>query len=116
MYYDEKLIDGIWHWRGTPDGEWRPMTPEMLNRRMVEMRDEHAESCAALARKDALLKQALGPIRYAARVAPRAFYAMMEPEEVEAAKESAQKLDALAARIEAELEGINILDAPRSIK
>lgn len=22
MYYEEKFIDGIWYWRGTPDGEW----------------------------------------------------------------------------------------------
>lgn len=22
MYYEEKIIDGILYWRGTPDGEW----------------------------------------------------------------------------------------------
>lgn len=60
---------------------------------------------AALARKDALLKEALGPVKYAARVMPRAFYAMMEPEEVEQAKARGKELDALAARIEAELGG-----------
>ena len=43
MYYDEKPIDGIWHWRGTPDGEWRPMTPEMLlNRRIAALEAENA--------------------------------------------------------------------------
>lgn len=22
MHYEEKLIDGVWYWRSTPDGEW----------------------------------------------------------------------------------------------
>jgi len=22
MYYEEKLIDGVWYWRSTPDDEW----------------------------------------------------------------------------------------------
>lgn len=29
MYYEEKLIDGVLHWRGTPDGEWQTMSQEM---------------------------------------------------------------------------------------
>ncbi len=30
MYYEESIIDGVLHWRGTPDGEWRSFTPEQL--------------------------------------------------------------------------------------
>ena len=27
MFYEEKLIDGIWFWRGTPTGTWISFTP-----------------------------------------------------------------------------------------
>ena len=33
MYYEEKLIDGILHWRGTPDGEWQIVPAEKLGER-----------------------------------------------------------------------------------
>jgi hypothetical protein len=23
MYYDEKIINGIYYWRNTPDGKWK---------------------------------------------------------------------------------------------
>lgn len=38
MYYEEKLIDGVLHWRGTPDGEWQPMSPEKLTALVQELR------------------------------------------------------------------------------
>lgn len=41
MYYDEKMIDGILHWRGTPNGEWRPLTVEMLTRKLTESRAQY---------------------------------------------------------------------------
>lgn len=36
MYYEEKLIDGVLHCRGTPDGEWTPFTLAMYERRRVQ--------------------------------------------------------------------------------
>ncbi len=33
MYYEEKIIDGIMHWRGTPDGEFKPYTLKELSQR-----------------------------------------------------------------------------------
>lgn len=38
MYYEEKLIDGVLHWRCTPDGEWRPMSPEKLTELVIGLR------------------------------------------------------------------------------
>lgn len=35
---EEKLIDGVLHWRGTPDGEWQPMSREKLSSLVVELR------------------------------------------------------------------------------
>ena len=30
MYYEEKFIDGVLYWRGTPDGEWQQYTAKQL--------------------------------------------------------------------------------------
>jgi hypothetical protein len=30
MFYEEKVIDGILHWRGTPKGDWIEFTKEGL--------------------------------------------------------------------------------------
>ena len=30
MYHEEKVINGVLCWRGTPDGEWQKYTPEAL--------------------------------------------------------------------------------------
>lgn len=73
MYYEEKLIDGILHWRGTPDGEWQIVPPaEKLAERaadanlafgapLAELRaqagaermteQQQREACAELARR-----------------------------------------------------------------
>jgi hypothetical protein len=38
MYYEEKMIDGVLMYRGTSDGEWKPVTMEMMTRRLTELR------------------------------------------------------------------------------
>ena len=30
MFHQEKVIDGVLHWRGTPDGEFKRYTDEQL--------------------------------------------------------------------------------------
>ena len=30
MYFEEKVINGVLHARNTPDGEWIPLSPELL--------------------------------------------------------------------------------------
>lgn len=40
MYYEEKLIDGVLHWRGTPDGEWQLMSQERLTALVLELRQQ----------------------------------------------------------------------------
>lgn len=40
MYYEEKLICGILHWRGSPDGEWLPMSQERLTALVLELRQQ----------------------------------------------------------------------------
>jgi len=37
MYYDEQVIEGILHWRSTPDGKWRKFTLRQLTERLVWM-------------------------------------------------------------------------------
>ena len=49
MYYEEKLIDGILHWRGMPDGGWRPIPLEKLGERVVTAEAFRAAVAAALA-------------------------------------------------------------------
>lgn len=51
MYYEERLIDGILHWRGTPDGEWQIIPAEKLGERVIAaeaFRATVAEALAAL--------------------------------------------------------------------
>lgn len=38
MFYEEKIIDGVLHWRVTPDGEWIQFTVQELTRLLVEAR------------------------------------------------------------------------------
>jgi hypothetical protein len=39
MYYEEKVIDGILCWRGTPTGGWLPKTRRELTAALVELRE-----------------------------------------------------------------------------
>lgn len=38
MYRDEKVIDGVLHWRGTPRGEWRPYSAARLTEILLRER------------------------------------------------------------------------------
>lgn len=40
MYYEERVIDGILHCRGTPDGKWEPMSPYALTQKIERMEIE----------------------------------------------------------------------------
>jgi hypothetical protein len=37
MYHDEKIINGILHWRGTPTGEWTAYTLEQMTERVCRI-------------------------------------------------------------------------------
>jgi hypothetical protein len=38
MYYEEELINGIWHYKTTPNGEWVEMTKEQISERLNKER------------------------------------------------------------------------------
>ena len=40
MYYEEKRIDGIWHFRITPKGEWQVMGFVNLNEKIRQLEKE----------------------------------------------------------------------------
>ena len=42
MYYEEQVIDGVLHWRGTPVGDWRPMSAERVTAALMELRGQRA--------------------------------------------------------------------------
>lgn len=44
MYYEEKIIDGILHWRSTPTGAWIAKTPEQLTIRIEELEAAQAQA------------------------------------------------------------------------
>ena len=55
MYYEEKCEHGVWYFRGTPDGEWREFSKQMLQEKIFDLtkdgkrlRDEVAELRALL--------------------------------------------------------------------
>lgn len=35
MYYEEKVVNGVLCWRGSPDGEWHPISQTELTMRLV---------------------------------------------------------------------------------
>ncbi len=38
MYYEESVIDGVLHWRGTPDGAFEPRTAKELTQLLLDLR------------------------------------------------------------------------------
>ena len=40
MYYEEQVINGILHWRSSPDGEWKPCRPEEITTRLLEAKSK----------------------------------------------------------------------------
>ena len=40
MYYEEKVINNILHFRGTPNGDWQPCTLEILTDLLLKTRQE----------------------------------------------------------------------------
>lgn len=45
MFYEEKVEDGAWFFRNTPDGKWRPFTTEMLQEKITELQSKLDELC-----------------------------------------------------------------------
>jgi hypothetical protein len=50
MYHEEKVINGVLCWRGTPDGEWKQYTAEALTIALTAERSR-AKDLEALALK-----------------------------------------------------------------
>jgi len=44
MYYEEKIINGVLCWRGTPAGEWRECTPQRITIKLVEAQQQSVDS------------------------------------------------------------------------
>lgn len=42
MYYEEKMIDGIMHYRTNPEGEFTPYDLKELSRRYADLKEERA--------------------------------------------------------------------------
>lgn len=38
MFYEEKIINSVLHWRDTPEGEWTAYTAEQLTERLIGAR------------------------------------------------------------------------------
>jgi hypothetical protein len=45
MFYEESVIDGVLHFKTTPEGEWRPITAATLTAMFISCRD----ACKAMA-------------------------------------------------------------------
>lgn len=52
MFYEEKLIDGIWCWRGTPDGAWAVMNEARLAAKLDDLAAQHATIIASWKREE----------------------------------------------------------------
>jgi hypothetical protein len=48
MYYDEKLINGVLHYRIDPKGDWLPVSPEEITRRLINSTAESFRLIEAL--------------------------------------------------------------------
>lgn len=38
MYHEDRMVDGVLCWRGTPDGEFIPYTVEQLSAKYCELK------------------------------------------------------------------------------
>lgn len=47
MYYEECVIAGVLHWRGTSEGTWAAKTPQQLTQMLLESRREKARAVVA---------------------------------------------------------------------
>lgn len=43
MFYEEKVIDGVLHYRTSPNGDWRAKTAEQLTEMLETLRDSVRE-------------------------------------------------------------------------
>lgn len=43
MFYEEVEMDGLWYWRGTPDGKWIPFGPEQYATKIRDLQQQLAE-------------------------------------------------------------------------
>lgn len=48
MYYEEMVIDGVLHWRDSPDGKWTPKTAAQLTEMLLEARRNSPATSLAL--------------------------------------------------------------------
>lgn len=39
MYKQEKIIDGVLHYKNTPDGEWKEYSKEQLTERVIKYKN-----------------------------------------------------------------------------
>ena len=44
MYYEEKMIDVVMHWRGSPDGDFTPYTLRQLSTRYEALKQAQQQS------------------------------------------------------------------------
>lgn len=45
MYYEEKLINGMWHYKTNPMAEFKPMSVELLHRKIDQLCDRLERTC-----------------------------------------------------------------------
>ena len=51
MYHEEKIINGVLHWRGAPDGEWVPYTIGELSAMVVNFKTGYKQAREELKRE-----------------------------------------------------------------
>jgi len=44
MYYEEKIIKGIMHYRTNPEKEWIPYTIEQISKRYEDMKENYSKA------------------------------------------------------------------------
>ncbi len=43
MYYKEEIINGIWHWKSSTDGEWQQFTAFMIKKKIQDHKKQIGE-------------------------------------------------------------------------
>lgn len=44
MYHAEEIINGVLHWKGTPNSPWKPYTLEQLTNKLEKEREAHRKT------------------------------------------------------------------------
>ena len=74
MHYEEEIIDGILHWRGSPNDTWRPVSAEAMTQKIARLEvdlERAKDALLAVHKRDAAKDQYVRELERKAELSER---------------------------------------------